>query len=111
MSPMPNIRRSLLFAALAVLLAGAAAGPAAGLTPPWPNKDQPPGKPAPKIVPEDPATSGSSTDPLSEKLDRSGGVIHPPAGVDSGMTQSPPAIGSGSTPGVRAPRAPGRQRR
>src|SRR3984893_1566010 len=103
MSPMPNIRRSLLFAALAVLLAGAAAGPAAALTPTSPHKDPTAGKPAPKIVPEDPATSGSSTEPLSEKLDRSGGVIHPPAGVESGMMQSPPAIGSGSTPAIRPP--------
>jgi len=107
MVPMPNIRRSLLFAALAVLLAGSAAGPAAALTPTSPNKDQSADKPAPKTVPEDPATSGSSTEPLSEKLDRSGGVIHPPAGVDSGMTQPPPAIGSGSTPVIRPPGAPG----
>ena len=107
MNPMPNIRRSLLFAALAVLLAGSAASPATALTPTSPNKDQAADKPAPKIVPEDPATSGSSTEPLSKKLDRSGGVIHPPDDVDPGMAQTPPAIGSGSTPVIRPPGAPG----
>ena len=107
MNPMPNIRRSLLFAALAALLAGSAAGPATALTPTSPNKDQAADKPAPKIVPEDPATSDSSTEPLSKKLDRSGGVIHPPGDVDPGMAQTPPAIGSGSTPVIRPPGAPG----
>src|SRR5258708_37463859 len=106
MNPMPNIRRSLLFAALAVLLAGSAAGPATALTPTSPNKDQAADKPAPKIVPEDPATSGSSTEPLSQKLDRSGGVIHPPGAVDPGVAQTPPAIGSARPPGRRPPRPP-----
>src|SRR5258708_9498413 len=106
MNPMPNIRRSLLFAALAVLLAGSAAGPATALTPTSPNKDQAADKSAPKIVPEDPATSGSSTEPLSKKLDRSGGGIHPPGDVDPGMAQTPPAIGSGDPPGTPRPRPP-----
>src|SRR3981189_547809 len=107
MDPMPNIRRSLLFAALAALLAGSAASPATALTPTSPNKDQAADKPAPKIVPEDPATSGRATEPSSKKLDRSGGVIHPPGDVDPGMAQTPPAIGSGSTPVIRPPGAPG----
>jgi len=110
MSPMPNIRRSLLFAALAVLLAGSAAGPAAALTPTSPNKDQTIGKSSPQPVPEDPATSGSSTEPLSDKLDRQGGVIHPPGDVDPGITQAPPAIGSQSTPVIPPPGSPGGKR-
>ena len=104
---MPNFRHSVLFAALAVLLAASAASPAAALTPTSPNKDQTADQPASKIVPEDPATGGSSTEPLSEKLDRSGGVIRPPGGVDPRMPQNPPAIGSTSTPVIPPPGAPG----
>jgi hypothetical protein len=53
-----------------------------------------------KIAPEN---SGSSTEPLSNQLNRSGGVIHPPSGVDTGMTQTPPKIGPHSTPVIPPP--------
>jgi hypothetical protein len=50
--------------------------------------------------------SGSSTEPLSNKLDHSGGVIRPPANIDSGLMKSPPKAGSGSMvirpPGTRS---------
>jgi len=99
--------RFILFTALAALLAASAASATGGVTPTWPNKDQTAGKPSPQTVPEDPATSGSSTEPLSEKLNRSGGVIRPPSDVDSGMTQYPPPAGSKSMPVIRPPGAPG----
>jgi hypothetical protein len=104
---MLNPHRSILFTALAALLAGSALSAAAGVTPTSPNKDQTIGKTAPQTVPEDPATSGSSTEPLSDKLDRQGGIIHPPGDVDPGMTQAPPAIGSQSTPVIPPPGSPG----
>jgi hypothetical protein len=100
---MLNPHRSILFAALAALLAGSAADAVAGVTPTWPNKDQSASRSTPQTVPEDPATSGSSTEPLSDKLDRQGGVIHPPGDVDPGMTQAPPAISPQSTPVIRPP--------
>lgn len=57
-----------------------------------------------KIRPE---SSGSSTEPLTDKLNRSGGVIRPPEGVDPGMTQNPPQIGSQSTPVIPPPGSSG----
>jgi len=104
---MPNLRRSVLFTALAALLAGSVVSAAVAVTPTSPNKDQSAGKSAPQTVPEDPATSGSSTEPLSDKLDRQGGVIHPPSDVDPGMTQAPPAISPESTPVIPPPGSPG----
>ena len=54
----------------------------------------PPQTPSRQTVPEAPSPgSGSSAEPLSDKLDRQGGVIRPPSGIDPGMTQSPPAEG------------------
>ena len=57
-----------------------------------------------KIQPEG---SGSSTAPLSSKLDRSGGIIRPPEGVDPGMAQAPPKIGPQSTPVIPPPGSSG----
>jgi NAD+ diphosphatase len=47
--------------------------------------------------------SGSSSEPLSQKLDRSSGVIRPPAHVDPGLTQPAPSVGSKSTPVIPPP--------
>lgn len=63
------------------------------------------GKIPEKIAPE---SSGSSTEPLSDRLNHSGGIIKPPAGVDSGMTQAPPKIGPHSTPVIPPPGDAGR---
>jgi len=43
---------------------------------------------------------------LSDRLDRSGGVIHPPGNVDSGIHVAPPATGD-KMPVVPAPGSPG----
>ena len=43
---------------------------------------------------------------LSDRLDQSGGVIHPPGNVDSGMQVPPPATGD-KMPVVPAPGSPG----
>jgi predicted small secreted protein len=53
--------------------------------------------------------SGSSSPPgtLSRELDRSGGVIEPPRGVDPGMTQPPPNQGAQRTPVIPPPGTPG----
>ena len=107
---MPNLRHSILFATLAALLGSSAVSTAVAVTPTSPNKDQSAGPTAPQTVPEDPATSGGSTEPLSDKLDRSGGVIHPPGGVDPEMTQAPPRVGSKSMPVIPPPGSSGSKR-
>ena len=43
---------------------------------------------------------------LSQRLDRSGGVIYPPSNVDPGMHVAPPATGD-KMPVVPAPGSPG----
>src|SRR6266851_801636 len=65
----------------------------------------PPATPAHKTVPDatGPGNSGSSREPLSDKLDRSGGVIRPPSGIDPGLTQSPPQSGSSKMPVIPPP--------
>jgi hypothetical protein len=67
------------------------------------------GAAAPERVPEStqPGKSGSSGGPLSDKLDRTDGVIHPPAGVDPEIRQAPPAAGPHSTPVIPPPGTPG----
>ena len=72
--------------------------------------DQKPSAAAPaQIVPEDPAPgrSGSSQEPLGKKLDRTEGVIHPPPGVDPGLTIPPPAQAQGTMPVLPPPGTPG----
>lgn len=49
------------------------------------------------------AGSGSSTEPLSDRLDRSRGMLRPPGGIDPGLTQTPPSVGPRSTPVIRPP--------
>ena len=66
----------------------------------------PPEKPSHQSVPEAEG-SGGSGEPLSNKLDRSGGVIKPPAGIDSGLAKSPPSVGSERMPVITPPGAPG----
>jgi hypothetical protein len=63
------------------------------------TKEQPP-----QTVPEA-GGSGSAAEPLSERLDRAGGVITPPAGIDTDLAKTPPQ--SGRTPTIRPPSASG----
>jgi hypothetical protein len=52
------------------------------------------------------AGSPSASESLSERLDRSGGVLEPPANVDPAMPVVPPAT-SGNMPIIRPPGTPG----
>jgi len=90
-------------AALIVLAASADIGSTqttgdSGLSPPAARRDS--NRIPEKIRPEG---SGSSTEPLSNRLNRSGGVIRPPDGIDPGIAQSPPRIGTHSTPVIPPP--------
>jgi hypothetical protein len=67
----------------------------------------PPQTPSHQIVPEaaSPGSGSGAGEPLSDKLDRQGGVIRPPGGIDPKMTQSPPA--EGKMPVIPPPGTPG----
>jgi hypothetical protein len=65
--------------------------------------DEPSSRP-PQTVPE---AAGSGSSSLSRQLDRSGGVIRPPAGVDPAIAQPPPALGGNGMPIVPPPGTPG----
>jgi hypothetical protein len=69
----------------------------------------PPGAQPKRAVPNEPdeGISGSSGDSLSHQLNRSGGIIHPPADVDPGLTRSAPDIGPHSMPVIPPPGTPG----
>jgi hypothetical protein len=71
---------------------------------PYPRRAQP--KTAVPMEPDE-GISGSSSEPLSHQLSRSGGVIHPPANVDPGITQPAPDIGPHSMPVIPPPDTPG----
>jgi hypothetical protein len=87
-----------LFAASALLIAAAASAAEK-----W---ELPPQTPSRQTVPEAPSPgSGGSGEPLSDKLDRQGGVIRPPGGIDPEITQKPPA--AGKMPVIRPPGTPG----
>jgi hypothetical protein len=55
----------------------------------------PPGGQPKTALPKEPdeGISGCSSEPLSHQLNRSGGVIHPPANVDPGITQPAHDVG------------------
>jgi hypothetical protein len=55
-----------------------------------------------KVLEAEPG-SGGSTEPLSDRLDRSRGVLRPPGGIDPGLTQTPPSAGPHSTPVIPPP--------
>jgi len=65
---------------------------------------QKPGADAPKPSPSLPSTGET----LSERLDRTDGVIKPPAGIDHGMQVAPKDPNAGSNmPVIRPPGSPG----
>ena len=67
--------------------------------------------PSHQTIPEavGPATSGSSTQPLSKKLDSSDGVIRPPTGIDPGVMPSLPPADAGGSSVIAPPGTPGGQ--
>jgi hypothetical protein len=94
------VMRSFLRLTVPVALALAAAtGAFAQSKPPSRGADQN----APKSDAQPGQQRGKS---LSERLDQSGGVIHPPGNVDSGIQVTPPATGD-KMPIVPAPGSPG----
>jgi hypothetical protein len=92
---------------VAVLLGGpmtafAQAG-AAPQNPPVASQDE---GTSPKQQPDE-GLSGSSSGSLSHELSRSGGVIHPSANPDPGLTKPAPDLGPHSMPVIPPPGTPG----
>jgi hypothetical protein len=89
---------------LAAALAGMAAAALAQTTPGAPGTDQ--------VIPEKDRSRpqdlpGNSQQSLSDKLDKSGGVIKPPADVDPKMATPAPVPNPNSTPVIPPPGSPG----
>ena len=99
---MPGLNRVAALAAVAAILGWGWIGPATAQT----RAPLPPEKPSHQTVPEAQG-SGSSGEPLSNKLGRQGGVIIPPADIDAGIAKSPPKLGGESTPVIPPPGTPG----
>jgi hypothetical protein len=104
---MPGQRTIGAAAAIAFSM-GLASGALAQSTPVQPQPSAP-NMPAPHTtVPEkiDPKATGA-TGTLSDKLEESGGVITPPAGVDPGISAPAPVPNPGTTPVITPPGSPG----
>lgn len=69
--------------------------------------NSPPGAETTAPQQPDKGLSGSSGGSLSRELNRSGGVIHPPANVDPGLSHPAPEIGAQSMPVISPPGTPG----
>jgi hypothetical protein len=98
-----------------LVLATAAIGvaySAGAQTPILPPQQQSPNMPAPqstipeKVAPQDPSSTGS-TGTLSDKLERSDGVIRPPTGIDPDITARAPDPDPGTTRVIPPPGTPG----
>ena len=103
--------RAIISVSLAAVLSIGLAGAAGAQTPSAPNnpvQPQPrdPNMPSPQnTVPEKVESTGSAGT-LSDKLQRSDGVITPPD-VGSGMVVRPPVPNPGTTPVIPPPGSPG----
>ena len=85
--------------ALSGLLAG---GAVAQTQPRDPNMPSPNSVPAEKMAP-DTGTTGTTGETLSEKLNRTEGVIKPPASATPDMTVPAPVPNPGTTPVIPPP--------
>jgi hypothetical protein len=68
----------------------------------------PPPAGSPEVVPEKfepqrPIGPPPQTDTLSEELSRTGGVIHPPKGIDPELVEPPPDDGAAVGPVIKPP--------
>lgn len=96
-------------AILAILTAGsvtAAFGQTSGPRQQAPHMPSPEDMPAEKIAPGDPSSTGSAGT-LSDKLDKSDGVIRPPVTGTPDMTVPAPVPDPGTTPVIPPPGSPG----
>ena len=71
-----------------------------------PNMPAPKDMPAEKVAPQEPLSTGS-TGTLSDQLERTDGVIRPPATATPDMRVPAPVPNPGTTPVIRPPGSPG----
>ena len=98
--------------AAALLTAAGAASALAQTTqaPRDPNMPDPKNVPPEKIAPQEPSSTGTTASPggtLSDKLERTEGVIRPPSNIDPGIVTTAPVPNPGTTPVIRPPGEPG----
>jgi hypothetical protein len=107
--------RVLVRTASALLLAASFAAPAAAQTqaPQNPVQPQPrdPNMPSPQNTIPEKVDSTGSTGTLSDKLEKSEGVIRPSGNIDPGITVRPPVPNPGTTPVITPPGEPGGNQR
>ncbi len=104
---MKRVKRS---AVLAFAVCGVMAGSAsAQVQPRDPNMPDPRSVPAEKMAP-DMGSTGSTGETLSEKLQRTEGVIKPPTNATPDMTVPAPVPNPGTTPVIPPPGSPGGNR-
>lgn len=101
--------RSMVRGVAGLVVAVGLATAASAQTDTSPVQTQPgsPGMPAPGSTVPDKAGSTGSTGTLSDRLERSGGVITPPSNIDPGMTAAAPVPNPGTTPVITVPGSPG----
>ena len=107
---MKRVPRDILIAALAgaFLFAGVEAAPSqTGQPPPNTPQSDIQGRPDPTQDPRSTGAIGESREPLSEKLDKSRGVIRPPANIAPDMTVRAPDPDPGTTRVIPPPGSPG----
>ncbi len=68
-----------------------------------PNMPDPKNVPAEKMRPQEPSTTGSSGETLSDRLERTEGVIRPPTTATPDMRVQPPVPNPNTTPVIRPP--------
>jgi len=95
---------ALLLSGLVALGASVASAQAPVPRQPVPNMPAPQQTIPEKIEPREPSSTGST---LSDKLERSNGVIRPPGDVDPGIASPAPVPNPGTTPVIRPPGSPG----
>lgn len=99
---MPFILRG--FAAAVLMLGAVSAGAQTGAQPRDPNMPDPKNVPAEKVAPPlEPGATGSTGESLSDRLQRTEGVIAPPSTNTPDMRVQPPVANPNSTPVIRPP--------
>lgn len=90
--------------AASVVLGAVSALAQTGAQPRDPNMPDPKNVPAEKVAPPlDTTSTGSTRETLSDRLQRTEGVITPPATGTPDMTVQPPVANPNSTPVIRPP--------
>jgi hypothetical protein len=101
--------KRVLFATIILTGGLSAASAQAPMQQQAPNMPAPKDVPAEKIDPDDPLATGS-TGNLSDRLERSDGVIRPPDTATPDMNVPAPVPDPGTTPVIPPPGAPGGNR-